>query len=55
MVVFVESLEAADLRQQLATLIERHGFAGGNHYGLDDEGAAEGVVEGEEAFSGGQG
>ncbi len=33
MVVFVESLEAADLRQQRATLIERHGFAGGDHHG----------------------
>ena len=53
-VVVGEGVGGADLRQQRATLIDRHGFdARGDHDGAADEGAAEGVVEGADAFDGG--
>ena len=55
-VVVGEGVEGANLRQQRATLLERHGFdAGGDHDDAADEGAAEGVVEGADAFGGGHG
>ena len=55
-VVVGEGVEGANLREQRATLIDRHGFdAGGDHHGAADEGAAEGVVEGADAFGGGHG
>src|SRR4029077_20874767 len=55
-VVVGEGVEGANLLQQRATLLDRHGFdAGGGHDHAADEGAAEGVVEGADAFGGGQG
>ena len=55
-VVVGEGVEGADLREQRATLIDRHGFdAGGDHDHAADEGAAEGVVEGADAFGGSHG
>jgi hypothetical protein len=48
---FAERLEGANLRQQRATLIDRHGFdAGGDHHGAADKSAAEIVIEGSDAF-----
>ena len=55
-VVVSEDVEGAHLLQERATLIDRHGFdAGGDHDHAADEGAAEGVVEGADAFDGGHG
>src|SRR5208283_1658383 len=55
-VIVAEGLEGADLRQQRAALIARHGFdAGGDHDHAADEGAAEGVVEGADGFGFGHG
>ena len=55
-VVVGEGVEGANLREQRATLIDWQGFdAGGDHHGAVDEGAAEGVVEGADAFGGGHG
>src|SRR5208283_595700 len=55
-VIVAEGLEGADLRQQRAALIARHGFdAGSDHDHAADEGAAEGVVEGADGFGFGHG
>ena len=55
-VVVGEGVEGANLCEQRATLLDRHGFdAGGDHDHAADEGAAEGVVEGADAFGGGHG
>ena len=53
-VVVGEGVEGANFRQQRATLLDRHRLnAGGDHHGPADEGAAEVVVEGADAFGGG--
>jgi hypothetical protein len=55
-VVVGEGVERANLLEERATLIEQHGFdAGGDHDGAADKGAAEGVVEGPDAFGCGHG
>src|SRR5271166_3348536 len=55
-VVVGEGVEGANLREQRASLLHRHGFdAGGDEDHAADKGAAEGVVEGANAFGGGHG
>ena len=52
----MKTSKARTFCEERATLLERHGFdAGGDHDHAADEGAAEGVVEGADAFGGGHG
>jgi hypothetical protein len=55
-VVVGENVEGAHLLEERATLIDRQGLdAGGDNDHAADESAAEGVVEGADAFGGGHG
>jgi len=55
-VVFGEGVEGADLREQRLALLGGHGFNARSHQDhAADEGAAEIVVEGADAFGGGHG